>query len=969
MTDVIIAYSFSYYDDVKAYLPSAWFVQATPEQKLGYMVARAVPENIVSYQVPVDETPHAKLLEICHSLNLTSLEVKFDSKGKRKRSLKQSFTDETIRGVITSFIERKVRQFLDTLLAADLPFCLDIERKVVLEHIRIHPQVEALVPQLSFNKNEKGIEYSLSLLRKDEITFPSDHDVHILLNEPGYVVLDYKLYKLDLINGNKIKPFQSKRTVFIPERITKTYFQKFVVDVVNLVDVEANGFEITQFDSLKSISAICVEDFMQDRYVLDLKLHYGETFFLASDRTQRRNRLHFEGDNIRIHQIKRGKEEIKYFEQIMALGLCRNEAGRFELPKEVKDKYGIFHWLIDHQDELDKMGIRTETPEITGKPILLSKASLHIDSTADNDWFDIHGTIVIGEHTLYFSDLIQAIRQGNPLWELPDGQIFVIPDPWMSKYSSLATFGQQHDDRIRIKKSQYSLVEEDEDLSDGLLRIVVDHEEVEYTPSPLLKATLRPYQTEGIKWLLKHQLNGLGACLADDMGLGKTLQTLAVLCHTKEHKSKTELESVPGIPQLDLFASDTHSINSMLHALVILPASLVFNWVEELHKFTPHLLVCQYVGVDRHKEDIEQFDVVITTYQTALRDIEHLCTLEWDYVILDESHMIKNKESKIFKAVSSLIAENKISLSGTPIENSLSDLWSQMQFINPDILGSFSFFKKHFLVPIQKYESTSALAELRRLVEPFILRRRKHEVAKDLPELFEQVEMVPMSESQTDLFEKEKSAARNYLLGMEESDPEFRFHVFRSLLRLRQIANHPVLLDDSSHCDSGKFERIISDIVSITKSNQKVLIFSSFTSHLGLVAKELEELKIQYSILTGSTTQKNRQKAVKQFQENEASQVFLISIKAGGVGLNLTKADYIFILDPWWNPFVEQQAVARSHRIGRDRPIHVFRYISKGTIEEKIIKLQARKKVLAAEILETEQQISLAKEDLQFLLS
>ncbi|MBK8504706.1 MAG: DEAD/DEAH box helicase [Saprospiraceae bacterium] len=254
------------------------------------------------------------------------------------------------------------------------------------------------------------------------------------------------------------------------------------------------------------------------------------------------------------------------------------------------------------------------------------------------------------------------------------------------------------------------------------------------------------------------------------------------------------------------------------------------------------------------------------------------------------------------------------------------------------------------------------------MVSPFILRRRKEEVAKDLPELTEQIELIPMTDQQAELFEEEKSAARNQLLAMSEQSPEFNFHVLRSLLRLRQIANHPVLLDENYPHDSGKFNQVLDQLDSILKSGHKVLIFSSFTTHLDLFAKEMQKQNVFYCQLTGKTEQKKRKEQVDRFQNDPKYPIFLISIKAGGVGLNLTRADYVFILDPWWNPFVEMQAIARAHRIGREQPISVIRFISKDSIEEKIMKLQARKKILAAELIEGQEQISIAKEDLKYLL-
>jgi len=968
MANTIIAYSLAYLDDIKAYVPSAYFVEEQKDGTIGYMVARAVPANMVSYGVQVEGTIHGRLVTMCEDLSVEALTLKYGAAGRRRTTLAQAFEDSKKKVIITQYVQRMMQRFLEEIHTAGYPLCLEIERKVFLEDIRIRFASSSLAPSLSFEKKEEGIDYELKVHDGQSFIRPSEHDVHILLNTPGYILIDYVLFRLEEINGNKLKPFLQKKVVFIPEHLTRTYFEKFIMDVVNKVDIDATGFDIEQHQSIKGVSTSFDVDLFDDRFVMDLVFDYGESFFLGSNPTQRRNRLYFGAkDRIAIRQIVRSEDEKKYYGKLQEHGLELNSARRLVLPN-VDSKYGMIQWIIDHKEVFSELDVELKPPLIGGKMVCLEPAKIFLNTVALNDWFDIQGTIEVGDHTLYFTDLILAIKQGDQFLELPDGHVFLIPDAWMTQYSSLANFGERNGDQIRIKKSQYGLVEGDEDLEEGVRKMVVSEEDIDYVPSKNLLATLRPYQTEGVKWLLKHQQNQLGACLADDMGLGKTLQTLAVLCYTKDHLDSSK-DSQPMADQLTLFAQEHRNSISPLQTLIILPASLVFNWAEEIRKFAPKLSVCNYIGVDRKNKKIDLFDVVLTTYQTALRAISDLQAVQWKYIILDESHMIKNKESKIFKAVNTLRTENKISLSGTPIENSLADLWSQMQFINPDMLGSFSFFKQHFLVPIQKHSDESALTELRSLVEPFILRRRKKDVAKDLPELMEKVTYVSMTRDQAECFEEEKSAARNQLLGIAESDPEYKFFVFRSLLRLRQIANHPVLMDETYEGSSGKFEQILDHLDSVMRAGHKVLVFSSFTSHLDLISSQLKEDGVKFCMLTGKTSQVERQRQVHLFQEDSSFSIFLISIKAGGTGLNLTQADYVFILDPWWNPFVEEQAVARAHRIGRENPISVIRFISKDSIEEKIIKLQATKKVLSAELIEDQQQINIAKEDLRYLLS
>ena len=511
----------------------------------------------------------------------------------------------------------------------------------------------------------------------------------------------------------------------------------------------------------------------------------------------------------------------------------------------------------------------------------------------------------------------------------------------------------------------------------------------------MLKATLRPYQIEGAGWLANHYRENLGACLADDMGLGKTLQTLAVLLHAKEQLEQPKND--PNIPHTSYLIP--------LKALIVLPSSLVFNWEREVKKFAPGISICKHVGAQRTKDAriLARYDLVLTTYQTARLDMVFLQKIEWEYVVLDESQYIKNPESAVFKAVGELVAKHKISLSGTPIENSLADLWAQMQFLNPGMLGSFGYFKKHFIQPIEKKQDEVKKAELRRLVQPYLLRRTKEEVAPELPPLTELVFYTEMTEAQRKLYEHEKSAVRNQLLNLDPAQPQNRIAVLAALMRLRQIANHPGLISDlglriadwestsnespdeeptasqsairnpqsaieSSAIESGKFNDVIEYFETIRRAGHKVLMFSSFEQYLQIFRAHFEEAGHAYAWLTGGVSQAQRKQAVDKFTSDPTVQTFLITTKAGGVGLNLTAADYVFVLDPWWNPFVEDQAIARAHRIGQTEKVVAVKFIAKDTIEEKILKMQERKAQLAGEILATGDGVAFSRDELAELL-
>ncbi|HBK82315.1 MAG TPA: serine/threonine protein kinase, partial [Flavobacterium sp.] len=549
------------------------------------------------------------------------------------------------------------------------------------------------------------------------------------------------------------------------------------------------------------------------------------------------------------------------------------------------------------------------------------------------------------------------LKSQNPIYILEDGSVFLIPHEWFARYKSLVTMAKTNKTSLQIRTNQFALLENILPKNEAKL----EQKTIKYSTSNNLKATLRPYQISGIQWLLDHHYNKLGACLADDMGLGKTLQTIAVLTFVKE-----QMQPIENKDALDLF-SILETKPQPLNALIVAPSSLIFNWENELKKFAPFLKVASYSGRDRQsiKKKLLEYDVIITSYTIVLKDIEFLKSLLFSYIILDESQYIKNKSSKIFSAINQLTVHHKITLSGTPIENSLDDLWSQMQFINPNLLGNYSFFKDNFKIPIEKKCDEDVIVNLKKLINPYILRRTKEQVAKDLPELTEQVFYSEMQPEQLKLYDQEKSAARNHLLDLKQQ--KNKINVLNVLLKLRQIANHPVLIDIKNH-SSGKFTDVVEYLETLLKAKQKILVFSSFVKHLELYTTWCQENNYNYSLLTGSVIGDDKEKVITNFQNNPENQLFFISLKAGGVGLNLTAANYIVILDPWWNPFTEKQAIARAHRIGQEKQVHVMRFIAKNSIEEKIISLQKNKKDLSDSIIQESEIPASIIENLSYLL-
>ena len=437
------------------------------------------------------------------------------------------------------------------------------------------------------------------------------------------------------------------------------------------------------------------------------------------------------------------------------------------------------------------------------------------------------------------------------------------------------------------------------------------------------------------------------------MVVAKFFLTVALLLKLKRPEYvQTDFHSRTKDGQLELFAVSESNGKVQPASIIVLPASLVHNWESEIQKFTPSLKVYRHVGQQRKtgselEKAVYHYDILLTTYGTVRNDVELLSGIKFFFIILDESQYVKNPSSKTYKSIMKLQSEYRMALTGTPIENSLSDLWTQMNFLNKGLLGNLAFFRRFFITPIEKHNVIEQQDKLQVLIRPFILRRTKDEVAKDLPPLMEQVIMCNMDEKQQQIYETEKSLIRNSILAGIEHDgvKKSSIIILQGLSRLRQLANHPKMIADTDETGSGKFEQILVMLENVVAEKHKVLVFSSFVKHLELIRKRIIMENWKYSILTGQTS--SRGEVIKQFQDDPDNHIFLISLKAGGVGLNLTSADYVFLIDPWWNPASENQAISRSHRIGQNKHVFVYRFITQGSIEEKIQQLQIRKSTLA----------------------
>lgn len=590
-----------------------------------------------------------------------------------------------------------------------------------------------------------------------------------------------------------------------------------------------------------------------------------------------------------------------------------------------------------------------------------AKPSTKIFISSNTDWFDAKVEILFGEQKVTVDEVKKALTNKQQFVQLQDGTLGILPEEWIKKYSLLFRVGDGKSGNMKLSKYHFSVIEElylqrDEEelffqLEEKYERLKDNHS-IKPIPAPAhLKSVLRPYQESGFQWLNYLREVQWGGILADDMGLGKTIQALSFLHHLKEE-------------------------NGSLKALVVCPTTLMFNWQNEIRKFTPNLTFSIHHGGGRSKENLAdpEIDVIITTYGTLRSDIKQFVDVAFDYVILDESQAIKNPSSKVTKAAGLLKARNRLCLSGTPLQNNTFDIFAQMNFLNPGMLGSIEFFKQEFSVPIDKFGEKEQKDHLRKLLYPFILRRTKEQVAKDLPEKQEMVLFCEMGDEQRKIYDAYRNDYRDKILGVVENQgiQKSQLTILQGLMKLRQICDSPAIVKEEERFPnvSVKLEEIGREITE-NISNHKALVFSQFLGMLALIKEKMKELGVDYEYFDGSSTVAERERSIHRFQNDENCRVFLISLKAGGVGLNLTAADYVYIVDPWWNPAVEQQAIDRTHRIGQTKNIFAYRMICTDTVEDKILKLQERKRNLAKDLITDDEGFvkTLTKEDVEYLFS
>ncbi|MES3019129.1 MAG: DEAD/DEAH box helicase [Bacteroidota bacterium] len=946
--------------DFLGFLIEPHIVQLNPDSGFSLTYQRIFSTTASEFDSLLDETDH-KLIKLLEETEQGHIIKRYHKKAIRPLEYFSTIFNDKLYETLRPKIEKRLVDAFKLLANKEL-YLMSKEGWPVERQITIAAEAASVL--FHFRRGMTETRYFPTIKFQGlriEFMFK---DAQIICNQPAWLLLDDVLYYFEEeVEGKKLQPFLNKRFISIPKSSEKTYFEKFVGPLIEKHAVYAEGFEIRteKFDATPVLKLLYVDS---EKPQLQLYFRYGDYIFPAGSDRRISVRTEKKDNDYIFHRIKRSLSwEKNKLNILQELGL--KSTGSLFLsvfttdPADLEEDspFSVINWLNEHHDELETKGFTFEQTD-GEKRFVIGKSKIDLEIRENNDWFDIHAVVHFGPYQIPFIDLKNHIINKIREFKLPSGEIAVIPEHWFAQYSNLLQF-TEGTKSLKLKKHHIGLVNDfaNSELAnvsmDRKLQKLSDFEEIEDSDIPkAFNGVLRPYQKAGYNWFHFLRKYNFGGCLADDMGLGKTVQTLALLQKIKEENYEEGIHTT---------------------SLIIMPTSLVYNWLNEAKKFAPKLKIHPHTGSFRNKEVelFSNYDVVITTYGITRVDIELLKTLYFNYIILDESQNIKNPASKSFKAVKTLKSKHKLILSGTPVENTVNDLWTQMSFINPGLLGNQHFFYTDFVVPIEKKKDEEKAAKLQALIKPFVLRRTKAQVATELPAKTENLFYCQMSEDQKEYYEKIKSEYRNALLvNLEENAfKRSQIQVLQGLTKLRQIANHPLMIDEGYEGDSGKFENVIHTLENVLSRGHKVLVFSQFVKQLDIYRRYFNDQHIPFAYLDGATSK--RGEVVKEFQANKDIKLFLISIKAGGVGLNLTEADYVFILDPWWNPAVEQQAIDRTHRIGQNKNVFIYKFITKDTVEEKILALQNRKRKVAESLITTEESFvkSLTAKDIADILS
>jgi non-specific serine/threonine protein kinase len=774
--------------------------------------------------------------------------------------------------------------------------------------------------------------------------------IQAVLDKPLWILAGNNVFRISNLQYNQLESFFNKEGAILIPKVYLNYFEENVLpQVASMLPIVSSKYSAETIKNTPKKKLFLEES----DSLLFIKLKFGyDAFDVEYNEAETITTFISEG---KIHRVIRNKIlEEQARREIKSFFVKELNAGVFTPRKNPID------FLFNSLSLLRELGFEVfgET-ELKKYKLNTSKPNISLSVSSGIDWFDVTANIDFNGANLPFEELIELIKKKKRYVQLSDGSVGILPEQWINKFIRTLSLGELEGNKIRFNKFQANaldliLNEADEAEADAAFKEQVEKlnsfEKIKKQLVPkTFKGKLRKYQKAGLDWLYFLQEYSFGGILADDMGLGKTIQVLTLLA-----KEKTYRQKKPN--------------------LIVAPTSVVFNWMLESKRFTPSLKILNHTGSDRIKDNglhFDKYNAVVTSYAILLRDFELFKQQPFNYVVLDESQKIKNPFSKSARLVKRLNADHRLCLTGTPIENNLNELWSQISFLNPGMLGSLKKFQDAFVKPIQKMNDNEASEFLKKTIYPFVLRRTKELVAKELPPKTEMIHYCEMESEQMKVYELLKDSIRFEIMKEinEKGIKKSGFKIIEGLLRLRQVCNHPVLFDKTYRKNSGKFEEFKEMLGEVLNEGHKVLVFSQFVKMLEVIKEYLNNKKISYEYLTGNT--KDREERVNNFQKNDKVKIFLISLKAGGFGLNLTAADYVFHYDPWWNPAVEIQATDRAHRIGQNKNVFIYKFITKNSVEEKILLLQEKKRALVQNIITSETGVlkNLTKADIDILFS
>ncbi len=856
---------------------------------------------------------------------------------------------------------RPIEEYLALMAGASAPVFVGNDSKPFERAVRIWKESGEM--QVSLGRDEAGgvtIETRFRIGSKEIST--QRGSTFLISEDPVWILAGEDIFRL----GDAWKPetavsFINTPNIYIPPESETEFLEKYLVPLANMVPMMGAGLEYEEIAEQPIKRLYLSEE--NGELVARLRFAYQGyevPFEKGMPAITTRHKQDGTWTLIRIRRDPQAEEGIYQSVSSPRSGLKRAVPPLDPDVFTLRARVDLVDFLLKRVPALLEDGF-----EIYGEDTLESARvtraapTLKLNVSSGIDWFDVQAVIRFGDIDVDLKEIRRALRRKKRYIKLADGTIGELPDEWVARYKHLFGLAEITDDGFRVSRHHITLIDELlEDVEQGdidgefqrQLEKLRHFSGIQGNQVPAeFSGELRPYQKAGFDWIHFLKDYRFGGILADDMGLGKTVQVLAFLQSVSENGSRGKAN------------------------LVVVPRSLLVNWQREAQRFTPGLQVYEHFGPDRVKrtDKFSDYDIVLTTYGIMRRDIQMLRTYTFNHIVLDESQAIKNPVSQVSKASRLLIGNHRLALTGTPVENSTFELWSQFAFLNPGLLGGLEYFKREFGNPIERRQDQETADFLRSLVYPFILRRTKDQVAPELPPREEQVLYTDMEPAQRKFYERTRDYYRGLLLGMiqENGIDDSRIKILEGLLRLRQISNHPRLVEPEFRGRSAKLSLLMEQLETLQSEGHKVLIFSQFVQMLKLVRSELEARKMPYAYLDGQT--RKRQERVDAFQSDPDIPFFLISLKAGGVGLNLTAADYVIHIDPWWNPAVEMQATDRTHRIGQDKPVFVYKLITRDSVEEKILTLQERKKALVDQLITTESSFfkKLSSSDVEVLFS